>query len=113
MQLLELEPQFLRYDKRENGVHLVHVESLTEADGIFFVCPKCFAANGGSRIGVHGVICWFEDRVPDDARPGPGRWKPQGTGYVDLSFVPGKHSNSVRLTAGCAWHGFVQNGQAT
>lgn len=120
--LRELEAQFLRYERRELGLptdsprasHVVHVyvHTLAEADGIFFLCPKCFAANGG-KVGTHGVLCWFEDRVPDDVVPGPGRWKPTGTGYDDLSFVPGKHSNSVLLLGdGCGWHGFVTNGSA-
>lgn len=58
------------------------------------------------------MVCWFEGKVPDDAEPKPGRWNPTGTGYGDLSFVPGKKSNSVLLLGGCAWHGFITNGEA-
>lgn len=89
----------------------VRVNALAEADGVGFLCPKCFAANGGA-IGTHQVICWFEGKVPDDAFPGPGRWNPTGTGLDDLTFVPGKRSQSVALIGGCAWHGFVANGDA-
>lgn len=92
---------------------LINVATLAEADGVGFLCPKCFAANNGP-VGTHGVICWFEDKVPDDAFPGPGRWNPVGTSLDDLTFVPGKRSHSVLLTGeGCAWHGFVVNGDAT
>lgn len=127
MKLIDLEPQFLRYERRAcepnvwiDGVlsdkpyrELFHyVDRLAEADGINFLCPKCFAANG-SEVGTHGVICWFEGKVPDDVQPNPGRWNPVGTGYTDLSFVPGKKSNSVLLLGGCAWHGFITNGEVT
>jgi hypothetical protein len=88
------------------------VATLAEADGVFFLCPKCFAANNGP-VGTHGVICWFEGKVPDDAVPGPGRWNPIGTSLDDLTFVPGKKSHSVALIGGCAWHGFVASGDAT
>jgi hypothetical protein len=91
----------------------VYVATLAEADGVSFLCPKCFAENGGP-VGTHSVICWFQDRVPDDAFPKPGRWNPVGTSLDDLSFVPGKKSHSVLLTGeGCAWHGFVTNGDAS
>lgn len=86
------------------------VESLAEADGIIFLCPKCFATNAGP-IGTHSVICWFVGKVPDDRVPKPGRWNPQGTGIDDLTFVP-PGATSVLLTAGCGWHGFVTNGSA-
>lgn len=90
----------------------VPVETLDAADGIEFLCPKCFAACGG-KIGCHMVICWFENKVSDDAEPKPGRWWPTGTGLDALSFVPHSHSNSVLLLGGCGWHGFVTLGDAT
>jgi hypothetical protein len=91
----------------------IEVDTLTEADGVLFLCPKCFAANGGP-VGTHGVLCWFEGKVPDDVDSKPGRWNPVGTGLGDLSFVPGKRSHSVLLLGdGCSWHGFVTNGDAT
>lgn len=112
MRLVDLQAQLLRYERRDDGVFLPHAETLAEAHGISFLCPLCYQKNNGT-VGTHSVICWFEDRVPDDAVPGPGRWKPVGTGIEDLSFVPGKKSNSVLLLSGCAWHGFVTNGDAT
>ena len=88
------------------------VDTLQEADGVQFLCPKCYAEIG-SRPGVHSVICWFVGRVTDDVSPGPGRWTPQGNSIADLTFVPSPgRSQSVALLAGCMWHGFVVNGDA-
>lgn len=89
------------------------VDALSRADGVWFLCPKCYAANGGAA-GTHAVLCWFVGKVPDDVKPLPGRWTPSGTGLSDLTFVPSEgRSQSVLLTAGCEWHGFVSNGDAT
>ena len=127
IRLVDLDPQFMRRELKQvdptvfvDGVlhpsgtaeYWPKVDRLEDAHGIRFLCPKCFEANGGA-VGTHSVICWFEDRVPDDVQLGPGRWKPTGTGFEDLSFVPGKRSNSVLLIGGCAWHGFVTNGAVT
>jgi len=107
--LKDLEAKFLTtqapYDRFEE------TESLEKAQGMSFLCPKCFAKNGGPA-GTHSVICWFADRgVPDSLGPKPGRWRPQGTGMDDLTFV-GPGAASVLLTTGCCWHGFVKNGSA-
>jgi len=105
--LRDLEPKLLRYAA---GRHPC-VQSLAEAQGVRFLCPKCFETNGGAA-GTHGVICWSSSRgVPDDAHPRPGRWRLVGTSLDDLSLMeePGK-SRSVLLVGGCAWHGFVTNG---
>lgn len=85
----------------------VHVDTLAEAHGIRFLCPICVETSG------HGVVCWFEGKVPDGVTPGPGRWTPKGTGIDDLSFVPGRQSHSVQLLGGCRWHGHVIDGHAT
>ena len=111
MKLTELDPQFLRVT--EPG-RWREVPSLAEAHGIKFLCPKCYAANGGP-VGTHSVICWSADRgAPDAERPGPGRWALHGTGYSDLTLdgERGK-SRSVLLTGGCGWHGFITNGDVT
>jgi hypothetical protein len=93
--------------------YLAIVETIAEADGVWFLCPKCFADNGGP-VGTHAVICWFVGKVADDVDPKPGRWTPTGTGLHDLTFVPSAgRSNSVLLTGGCGWHGFVANGSAS
>ena len=144
MRLTALEPQFMRYEVRieersyakavgcldqpahthtdacfekQTGpcVHLPFVDRIEDAQGIKFLCPKCFTANHGP-INTHGVICWSRSRgVPDDAKPYPGRWRLVGTSYEDLSLMeePG-HTRSVQLTGeGCKWHGFVTDGEVT
>lgn len=107
--LRELEAVFVwRIDDR----HHREVDTLAEADGLRFMCPKCFADNAGP-VGTHLVMCWFVGRVPDDEMPGPGRWTPIGTSLDDLTFVPSEgRSHSVLLTSGCRWHGFITNGRA-
>lgn len=91
----------------------VVVEALVDADGVMFLCPKCFSDNAGP-VGTHRVICWFVGRVSDDVKPGPGRWTPSGTGLADLTFVPSPgRTQSVLLTGGCGWHGFVVDGAAS
>lgn len=120
MRLIDLEPQFVRREIRgchvgapdcntvsEHTDHEFHVPcELADADGVLFLCPKCFADNAGPR-GTHSVLCW-RPRVPAGVSPGPGRWEFEGTGYLDLSLRAG--SSSVLLTGGCAAHFFVQSG---
>jgi hypothetical protein len=104
MRLTELEPSFVKIidDKR----HQLDVP-LADADGIMFLCPKCFKDNGGA-VGTHQIICWAP-HVPQSRAPGPGRWNLTGTGYEDLTLVGG--SSSIQLTGGCRWHGFVRKGE--
>lgn len=116
MNLIALEGQFIQYIKakdKEGKEHIYHhyVDTLQEADGVMFLCPKCYAKNNGS-VGTHSIICWFVGKVPDDLTPGPGRWNPSGTGLKDLTFI-GPGAASVLLTSGCQWHGFVKNGDAS
>lgn len=136
MKLTELEPEFL-VRVVLHGVHVTlvndpahpdtgthdaivdqdifrRVDSIAEAQGVMFKCPKCFVTNGGI-VGTHMVICWSRSRgVPDDATPGPGRWTLLGSGFADLTLgeEPGQ-TRSVLLLGGCAWHGFITNGEAT
>lgn len=86
------------------------VDTVAEADGVSFLCPVCFAANGNSKIGTHTGICWFRGRVSDSRMPGPGRWNPTGTIIDDLSFV-GPGPKSVQIIGGCNAHFHVTNGQ--
>lgn len=108
MTLRELEAKFL-HNVEPNGACDMR-DDMVGAAGVMFLCPKCFAANGGN-VGTHSVICWFVGKVPDDLNPKPGRWHPSGTGLDDLTFV-GPGAASVLLTSGCGWHGFVANGSA-
>lgn len=140
--LLELRPQFFRLDLRpetwtehkpgkwlgdRNHKHTgkcwhevsgfrhyhVPVEMMAEAQGIQFLCPVCFLNNGRNGDGVHQILLWSRSRgVPDDADPGPGRWKMVGTGFADLTLDadPPSKKRSVLLTGGCRWHGYVTKG---
>ena len=115
LRLVDLDPQFFRYEERDGHAYHVHVDTIGEAHGIGFLCPKCFAENNGP-VGTHTVVCWSRSAgTPDDALPGPGRWKLVGTSYEDLSLNvdPPSKARSVMLNGGCAWHGFITNGQAT
>jgi hypothetical protein len=122
MKLRELEAHFIRRETRACGVGVggcatisphteheyhVQVDAIAEADGVFFLCPKCFNLNKGP-VGTHGVICW-RPRVPLDILPNPGRWELEGTSIDDLSLRAS--SSSVLLKGGCDAHFFVANGE--
>jgi len=106
MRLIDLSPELLQYHTEGFRTFHRHVDTLSEANGVRFLCPRWFKDNGGP-VGTHSIICW-DPSVPQIARPGPGRWSMVGTGLHDLSLVAG--SSSVLLTDGCRWHGFVENG---
>jgi hypothetical protein len=106
MKLVELEPQFFRV---ASPGHYDHVATQAEAQGVMFLCPKCFAKNGGN-VGTHKLAILFRDRgVPSYVF---GQWSASGTGYADLTLSP-----SINLEnpdhIGCEWHGFVRSGDAT
>jgi hypothetical protein len=116
MKLRDLDATFLRIlpdaelSPGEQGHHVFHEqEERAGADGVMFLCPKCYAANGGP-VGTHAVICWFVG-VSQDFPPQPGRWEPNGETLDDLTFT-GPAAASVLLQGGCGWHGFVRNGDA-
>ncbi|MCB1422787.1 MAG: hypothetical protein KDJ69_10040 [Nitratireductor sp.] len=104
MNFSDLEPVFL---KRIDDKRFRHVDSIEDADGVRFLCPKCFEKNSGP-IGTHGVICWSPD-VPQTTEPTPGRWQMKGTGFADLTLVAG--SSSIQINGDCNAHFFVENGK--
>lgn len=104
MRLTELAAKFLKCDDNR---HFRFVATLAEADGVEFLCPKCFAANGGP-VGTHAVICW-SPTIPQDTSPTPGRWSMEGTSLEDLTLVAS--SSSVLLHGGCEAHFFVRSGE--
>lgn len=106
MKLSELDPHFL---SRKDDKNFQQVDLIEHADGIRFLCPKCFKKNGGPN-GTHSVICW-EPHVPQTTSPSPGRWTMNGKGYDDLTLTA--PSSSIRLMGGCEWHGFIKNGEVT
>ena len=82
----------------------IFVDEPTRADGIFFLCPKCYTKNHG-KVGTHRIMCWFMGRVPDETWPRPGRWTLIGDNFDDLSLGPGPNGKaSVLLTDGCGAH---------
>lgn len=113
MRLTELEPQFVRYENRSGEKYTIPVQSAAESQGIWFLCPVCFAKNGGP-VGTHMVDVTFRDRgVPDDLGSHgtdgqPTRWGVTGDSYENLSTQPSIHLPSE---GGCQWHGFVTNGE--
>lgn len=88
---------------------MVPVEQLSEAQGIMFLCPLCFAKNGGP-VGTHSVHVSFEGRnVPVEAGSNndqgqPSRWNIiGGNGLDDLQLSPSIYTK----TSPCQWHGYI------
>ena len=110
MKLSDLNPEFIRWGISSGGQGFKRVDSIDEAHGIMFICPKCADGNG------HRVICWSRSRgTPEDVHPLPGRWAIRGTSFVDLTLdgdVGNANSNrSVQLQGGCNAHFHVTNGE--
>ncbi len=106
--------QKLMWGPRPLRYQFHNVDTVAEADQLTFLCPECFAKNGGSK-GTHSVMVTLAGRsVPDEAGSRdntgkPSRWTVQsGTTIDDLVLTP-----SILLGAGqpaeqgCHWHGFV------
>lgn len=112
MRLLDLNPEFVRLA----GQGFQRVAALSEAQGVRFLCPRCFLANDGS-VGTHSILCWSRSRgVADDVMPGPGRWRLDGTSLEDLTLNadPPSTQRSVELTGeGCRAHFNVTDGEVT
>ena len=116
--LRELQAQFLAYREETpaemfaRGVAVpadffMHVDSLAQAHGIRFLCPKSFATNGGPE-GAHSVQVYFAGSpVPQyigkNKEGKTVRWIATGTGLDDLSLTPSiQEQDDI-----CKWHGFV------
>jgi hypothetical protein len=101
----ELDPHWLT---REDDRHFGRSRSIQKADGVQFLCPKCFEANGGSK-GTHSVICW-QPHVPQSTPPTPGRWRFEGRGFRTLTLRAS--SSSILLTGGgCGAHFWIRQGE--
>lgn len=139
MRLTDLDPRFVRFETRteswdavdgdpatwrERGSptktvtgpreYVSRVETLAEAQGVFFLCPVCFQKHGGP-VGTHGVEVAFHGRGVGDHQGSqagdgrPSRWNVSGSSFDDLTLTPSVHLAG----AGCGWHGFVTNGEVT
>lgn len=113
MKLLDLEPRFVKHTLVEDTKIDVHVNTLSESTGIFFLCPVCYIKNNGP-IGTHGIIVTFQDRgVPDELgshnKDGkPTRWGVSGNDYNDLTLTP---SIDISEDSPGEWHGHITNGE--
>lgn len=131
MRLTELEPTFVRYEMvldtwtRVLGDPLAYKEgdptetvtaprehtilnvTFATAQGIMFLCPKCFTLHHGP-VGTHWCNVTFADRgVPDamgshNAEGKAVRWTVSGDSFETLVTAP-----SILLEGGCGWHGFI------
>ena len=100
-----LEPEFV---KRGEG-HSFSVCSREEAEGVLFLCPRCFLTNNGP-IGTHSILCWAPV-VPAEYGEGPGRWALRGNSFDDLS-LDASPQTSIHLTGpGCGAHFTVKEGE--
>lgn len=113
MRLTELEPQFMRYESRDGHEYTCPVAGLSEAQGLWFLCPKCFQQNGGS-VGTHMCDVTFAGRGALDHHGSrnkdgkPTRWNVSGTDFDNLTTTP-----SIQIEGGCNWHGYITNGEVT
>ena len=111
VRLTDLEPQFVRswVASASPGWKRgwTEVDSIWKADGVHFLCPTCFAQNGGP-VGTHLILCWTPE-APKDMPPGPGSWSMSGTGYNDLTLSAS--SSSICIPTGCKAHFFVRDGE--
>jgi hypothetical protein len=104
MRLIELDPHFLvRRPSTEDGYQhvLERTDNVAVADGIRFLCPRCYEKNGGAA-GTHQI------RVPFAGRGlGQMGWHVAGTSFSDLTLTP-----SIALPGErCGFHGFITNGE--
>ena len=88
-----------------------HVNTLAEAHGISFLCPKDYVKNGGPK-GTHSVYVFFTGS-PYAGHNSAGeevRWNVAGgTSLDDLQLTPSILLQDENLPEGdrCGWHGFV------
>jgi Family of unknown function (DUF6527) len=88
-----------------------HVDSLAEAHGVWFLCPKSFAANSGP-VGTHRVQIYFVGspvpaHIGKNSKGETVRWNASGTGLGDLSLTPSIQEEDEI----CRWHGHITNGE--
>lgn len=87
------------------------VESVAQAHGVRFLCPKSFAKNGGPK-GTHSVYIFFAGS-PYAGRNLAGeevRWNVAGgTSLDDLQLTPSiqEQDDNMPPEHRCNWHGFV------
>lgn len=82
------------------------VDTLAEADGIWFKCPLCFKSETEYahpvRIGFRGKATPGSYGCNNKGEPVLWELNPKSTGLDDLVLTP-----SIQIQGGCNWHGFV------
>lgn len=124
MRLVELNPEFQRYERREclpnewidghwspRPYREFYIRcDFADAQGIWFECPLCRN---------HHVQVGFAGRAPagsfsQNSEGKDSRWNVAGTGYEDLTLTPSIHADPEGAAVGrCSWHGHVTNGEIT
>ena len=117
MKLVHLEPQFVQYFSEGTAQFIRHVPDLGHAQGLQFLCPSCYARNGGA-VGTHLIEVTFAGKgVPDDRgshnRKGkPSRWTVTGGSTLsNLTLKPSILIDSAEPACD-GWHGYVTDGEA-
>lgn len=116
MRLRVLQAEFLRLDEEDSSGARSFTrlgDAKGDADGVMFLCPKCFAENGG-EVGTHSILIWFQG----SRSTFPVRWEARGSSIDDLTLSPSIALNeNMKDVPGeppiCRWHGHVTNGDAT
>lgn len=140
IKLIDLEPQFIRYETRIEewqmvpegtlrGDHAawraagypsetvkgpreyqVQVQTLAEAQGLWMLCPLCWQKNGGA-VGTHGLEVPFHDRgVLNSQGMHNAQGKPVRWRVTGTGYADLSCTPSILLLSGCQWHGFITNG---
>lgn len=108
VKLTDLQPTFLKHEPKDGQNIIIRDVTIAEADGILFLCPKCYTENPGAAR-IHSVRCW-SPKISKTVDPSPGRWALVGTGFHDLS-LEATPARSVLLDGGCNAHFLVTNGE--
>lgn len=117
MKLIDLEPTFYIW-KSDNLYE--RTDKFTEADGIGFLCPKCYTDNPreDKTITTHSIICW-KRHIPQTTPPTLGRWNFSGTDYNDLTLTPSvnldirNEDGTRKYPNECNAHFHISNGEIT
>lgn len=105
VRLAQLDPHFVILIPGTKPM-LKRVGSIELADGLGFLCPKCWRDSLGKS--TVRVLVWQPLKVPEAALPGPGRWAIVGTGVDDLSLLA--RAPVIDPSHGCGWRGVVELG---
>ena len=131
MKLIELEPFFIRYETRVESYEVVSgdpdtwnqrgrpvivttgprqyshvVDSMNQAQGIRFYCPKCRNLLCEVTFANRGVS---DSQGTHNSKGEPSRWDVSGNDFSNLTVRP-----SILIEeASCGWHGYITDGKGT